>query len=80
VTGQNQPALRLVGGGGEDAVIRRQRFEQAHPEAVILPPSTGRWRAVAGGRTLGAWDLCDLMNQLDVLLPARWQRRPHHPT
>jgi len=44
--------------------------------AVILPPSAGRWRAVvpAGlipgdgtATTLGAWDLCDLMNQLDEI-------------
>jgi hypothetical protein len=59
-------------------VIRRQRFEHEHPEAVILPPSAGRWRAVVpaglipgdGTRTtLGAWDLCDLLNQLDQLYP-----------
>jgi len=70
VTSQDRPALRLVGGSApEDAVVRRKRFEQAHPEAVILPPSAGRWRAVAAGRTLGAWDLCGLMNQLDQLYP-----------
>ena len=71
MTGQDRPALRLVNGSApEDPVIRRQRFEQARPEAVILPPSAGRWRAVADGRTLGAWDLCDLLNQLDQLYPA----------
>jgi hypothetical protein len=32
--------------GREDSVVRRQRFEQAHPEAVILPPCAGRWRVV----------------------------------
>jgi hypothetical protein len=56
-----------VAGGIEDAVVRRQRFERAHPGAVILPPSAGRWRAVADGRTLGAWDLGGLMDQLDQL-------------
>ena len=78
MTGADRPALRVVGGGAEDAVVRRRRFEQAHPEAVILPPSAGRWRAVVppglipgdGTRTtLGAWDLEGLMNQLDALYP-----------
>ena len=68
MTGPGRPALHVVDGTGpEDAVIWRRRFEQAHPKAVILPPSTGRWRAVADGRTLGAWDLGDLMDQLDEI-------------
>ena len=58
--------LRAAGGGAEDAVVRRRRFEEAHPEAVILAPAAGRWRAVVpaglipgdGTRTtLGSWDL-----------------------
>jgi hypothetical protein len=72
--------LRVIDGGApEDPVIRRRRFEEAHPEAVILPPAAGRWRAVVppglipdgdGTRTtLGAWDLCDLMDQLDTIYP-----------
>ena len=70
--------LSPVGGGSEDSVIRRRRFEEAHPEAVILPPAAGRWRAVIppgpipcdGSRTtLGAWDLGDLMDQLDAIYP-----------
>ena len=79
MTGQDRPALRLINGSAlEDPVVRRQRFEQEHPEAVILPPAAARWRAVVpaglipgdGTRTtLGAWDLCDLMNQLDALYP-----------
>jgi hypothetical protein len=66
----SRPELRLVGGSVPgDPVIRRLRFERAHPEAVVLPPCAGRWRAVLlaglvsgdGTRTtLGAWDLCDL--------------------
>jgi hypothetical protein len=76
--GKDRPALCAVGGGQEDSVVRRQRFEQAHPEAVILPPAAGRWRAVLpaglipgdGTRTtLGAWDLGGLMDQLDAIYP-----------
>ena len=79
MTGAERPALRAVGGGQEDAVVRRQRFEQEHPEAVILPPAAGRWRAVipAGlipgdgtSTTLGAWDLDGPMDQLDAIYPA----------
>jgi len=41
-----RPGMRLVNGGTpEDAVVRRRRFEQAHPEAVILPPARGRLQA-----------------------------------
>jgi hypothetical protein len=79
VTGAGRPTLRVVGGGAEDAVVRRQRFEEAHPEAVILPPCAGRWRAVVpaglipgdGTRTtLGSWDLAGLMDQLDAIYRA----------
>ena len=75
----SRPSLRVVAGTGpEDAVVRRRRFEEAHPEAVILPPCAGRWRAVVppglipgdGTRTtLGSWDLEGLMNQLDEIYP-----------
>jgi hypothetical protein len=70
--------LRAVGGGAEDQVTCRRRFEQAHPEAVILPPTAGRWRAVVPPglipgddtrTTLGAWDLEGLMDQLDAIYP-----------
>jgi len=79
VTGPDRPELRVVGGGAEDAVVRRRRFEQEHPEAVILPPAAGRWRAVVPPgllpgdgtvTTLGAWDLGGLMDQLDEIFPA----------
>ncbi len=75
--GKDRPALRAVG-DREDSVLRRRQFEEAHPEAVILPPAAGRWRAVIlaglipgdGTRTtLGAWDLGDLMDQLDAIYP-----------
>jgi hypothetical protein len=75
-----RPPLRLAGEGKEDAVVRRRRFEAAHPEVTILRPgaSSSRWRAVvpAGavpgeptGTTIGAWQLGGLMDQLDVLYP-----------
>jgi hypothetical protein len=73
--GKDRPDLRVVDGLA-DPVLRRQRFEQAHPEAVILAPSAGRWRAIVppglipgdGTRSmLGAWNLGDLMNQLDAI-------------
>jgi len=76
MTGMDRSGLRAVDGGREDSVVRRRRFEEAHPEAVILPPCPGRWRAVIpaglipgdGTRTtLGAWDLTDLMDQLDAI-------------
>ena len=78
MTGMDRPDLRAVDGGREDPGVRRRRFEEAHPEAVILPPCAGRWRAVIpaglipgdGTRTtLGAWDLTDLMDQLDAIYP-----------
>ncbi len=77
MSGKDRPDLRVVD-GREDAVVRRRRFEEAHPETVILPPSAGRWRAVVpagmipgdGTRTtIGAWDLTDLMDQLDAIYP-----------
>jgi hypothetical protein len=76
VTRDDPPLLRMMDGDLKDSVIRRRRFEEAHPEAVILPPCAGRWRAVIpagliagdGTRTtLGAWDLTDLMDQLDAI-------------
>jgi hypothetical protein len=77
MSGKDRPDLRVVV-GREDAVVRQRRFEEAHPETVILPPSAGRWRAVVpaglipgdGTRTtIGAWDLADLMDQLDAIYP-----------
>lgn len=74
-----RPGFRVVDGSApEDAVVRRRPFEQVHPEAVILPPAAGRWRAVVPPglipgdgtqTTLGAWDLAGLMDQLDAIYP-----------
>jgi len=64
--------------GEQDQVPRLERFRTAHPEAVILPPTAGRWRAVVppglipgdGTRTtLGSWDLAGLMDQLEEIWP-----------
>ena len=74
MTNQDRLALRVVD-GQEDSVVRRQRFEREHPEAVILPPCAGRWRAVAEGRTFGAWNLGGLMDQLDAFYPLDSERR-----
>jgi len=69
-------------------VVRRQRFEAAHPEAVILPPAAGRWRAVLPAglipgdgtkTTLGARDLGDLMDQLDEILSPSGEAQPGQP-
>ena len=65
-----EPHLRLVAETDiADAVIRRCRFEKAHPEAVILPPAHERWRAVIAGRIFGAWDLGGLMDELEIRFP-----------
>ena len=77
MTGKDRPDLQAAD-HREDSVVRRQWFEQAHPEAVILPPCAGRWRAVIPAglipgddtrTTIGAWDLGDLMDQLDAIYP-----------
>ena len=63
-----------------DSFARRRRFEAAHPEVTIVVPGTptGRWRAVVppgmipGDRTrttLGAWNLEELMDQLEEIWP-----------
>ena len=75
--GKDWPDLHVVEGRA-DPMLRRQRFEQVHPDAVILAPSAGRWRAIVppglipgdGTRTtLGAWNLGELMDQLDAIYP-----------
>jgi hypothetical protein len=71
---------RMHRGGEDDCVERRSRFEAEHPDVTIVTPGThtGRWRAVVpagqipddGTRTtVGARDLCGLMDQLEVIYP-----------
>jgi hypothetical protein len=64
----SRPELRVIT-GQVDPVVRRRKFEEEHPEAVILPPSAGQWRAVASGRMFGSDDLGGLMDQLDEAYP-----------
>lgn len=63
-----------------DAVDRRQRFEEAHPEVTITVPGTrsGWWiAAVPPGSVpddpervkVTAWQLADLMDALDRIWP-----------
>jgi hypothetical protein len=66
-----RPLLRLVDGGLDDAVVRRKRFEEAHPEIVITSPQTqaSLWRARRDGNTLASgYYLGALLDSLDWLL------------
>ena len=68
-------------GGADDCVGRRTDFERNHPgEAQFVPPAVlnGRWRAIVPpGRipgdpvatTIGAEDLCGLMDRLEEIYP-----------
>lgn len=67
--------------GHVDCVVRREQFEQAHPEVTIVPPANplqGRWRAVVplgsvpgqpDTTTVGEVDLCHLMERLYRIFP-----------
>ncbi len=74
----------MSGGIGRAAEVlasfaRKARFETAHPDVTILlpPRPTDRWRAVVpldrapegSGGTVGAWDLEELMDQLEEIYP-----------
>jgi hypothetical protein len=66
-----RPQLRIVDGGLDDAVGRRKRFEEAHPEIVITPPKTqaSMWTARRDGKTLASgYHLGALLDTLDWLL------------
>ncbi|MGD0604978.1 MAG: hypothetical protein ABSA53_15420 [Streptosporangiaceae bacterium] len=66
-----RPQLRIVDGGLDDAVVRRKRFEEAHPEIVIISPKTqvSIWTARRDGRTLASgYHLGALLDSLDWLL------------
>jgi len=63
--------LRLVGGGLDEAVLRRQQFESAHPEIVITAPGaeTCLWTAHRGvTRLASGYQLGSLLDTLTVLL------------
>jgi hypothetical protein len=66
--------LRLVRGGLDDAVLRRRKFEDAHPEIVITPPGTHTclWTARRDGRILASrYQLSALLDALGRLLDKR---------
>jgi hypothetical protein len=69
--------LRVVGGGLDEAVLRRRQLEDAHPEIVITAPGleTCLWTAHRGGtRLAGSYQLSSLLDTLALLLanePAR---------
>ena len=63
--------LRIIGGGLDDTVVRRKRFEDAHPEIVIAPPRTqaSMWTARRDGKTLASgYHLGALLDTLGRLL------------
>jgi hypothetical protein len=65
-----RPRLHVVGGGSEDAVLRWQRFEAAHPEIMITPPGTlaPMWTAYRDGNSLARrYHLGALLDELGRL-------------
>ena len=66
-----RPALHAVGGTGpDDAVMRRQRFETAHPDITITAPEThaSLWTARRDGAILAAdYQLGTLLDTLEWL-------------
>jgi hypothetical protein len=62
-----RPQLRIIGGGLDDTVVRRKRFEDAHPEIVITPPVTHAclWTAHRDGTMLASgYQLSALLDTL----------------
>ena len=68
---QGQARLRVVGGGLDEAVLRRRQFEGAHPEIVITAPGveTCMWTAHRGDTRLASgYQLSALLDTLTQLL------------
>jgi hypothetical protein len=66
-----RPRLRLISGDLDEAVLRRKRFEGAHPEIVITPPGTHAclWTARRDGEILASgYQLGALLDTLGWLL------------
>jgi len=70
-----RPQLRVICGGLDDTlddtVVRRKRFEDAHPEIAITPPETqaSMWTARRDGKTLASgYHLGALLDTLGRLL------------
>jgi hypothetical protein len=66
-----RPRLRVVGSGADDTVLRRERFEAAHPEIAITSPRThaSMWTAHRDGEIVASqYQLGALLDTLDWLL------------
>jgi hypothetical protein len=66
-----RPRLRVLSGGLDEPVLRRKRFECAHPEIVITPPGshTCLWIARRDGKTLASgYQLGALLDTLGSLV------------
>jgi hypothetical protein len=65
--------LLIDGGAPPDQALRLRRFREAHPDIEII--LRGPWQAVItepdGERTILRWELCDLLDTLDMLVAAR---------
>jgi hypothetical protein len=75
---QQTQRLRVLSGGLDEAVLRRKRFEVAHPEIVITPPGTRTclWTACRDGKTMASgYQLSVLLDTLGWLLGCG---RKHH--
>jgi len=71
VSRADRARLHIVAGGLDDTVVRRKRFEDAHPEIVITPPGTqaSSWTARRDGKTLASgYHLGALLDTLGWLL------------
>jgi hypothetical protein len=75
-----RPALRAVGGTGPgDPVMRRQRFEAAHPGITITPPEThaSLWTARQDGKILASdYQLGGLLDALEWLTGQHQEEAP----
>jgi len=72
-----RPGLRAVDGGDPDEpLVRRARFEAAHPDITIMPPEThaSPWTAWQGGQKIAsAWMLGGLLDALEARLAREQQ-------
>jgi hypothetical protein len=71
---EERPELHAVPGGYEDQVVRRQRFEAAHPE-VRIAPVRAAWQAIIpterGEDVVTRYELRHLLDELERRLASR---------